>query len=76
MTNRFAALLRVAEEEQTPNKLWEEAKELVNTAAKKHIIKRKKQKQSWLTNETIGIADERRHAKVTPERGRWEKLNK
>ena len=26
VTNRFAALLRVAEEEQTPNGLWEEAK--------------------------------------------------
>ena len=76
MTNRFAALLRVAEEEQSPNELWEGAKEVVNTAAKKHVSKRKKQKQPWLTNETLGVADERRQAKVTGDRGRWERLNK
>ena len=75
MTNRFAALLMVAEEEQTPNELWEEAKE-VSTAAKKHVSKRKKQKQPWLTNETLGVAGERRQAKVTGDRGRWERLNK
>ena len=28
VTNRFAALLMVVEEEQTPNELWEEAKEV------------------------------------------------
>ena len=43
VTNRFASLLRVAEEEQTPNELWEEVKEVVNTAAKKHVSKRKNQ---------------------------------
>ena len=75
VTNKFAALLRVAEEEQTPNELWEEAKEVINTAAKKHVSKRKKQKQPWLTNETLGVADERRQAKVTGDRGRWERLN-
>ena len=74
VTNRFAVLLRVAEEEQTPNELWEEAKEIVSTAAKKHVSKRKKQKQPWLTNETLGVADERRQAKVTSDRGRWERL--
>ena len=50
MTNMLAALLRVAYEEQTPIELWEEAKEVVNTAAKKHVSKRNKQKQPWLTN--------------------------
>ena len=53
VTNRFAALLMVAEEEHTPNEIWEEAQEVVNTAAKKHISKRKNQKQPWLTNETL-----------------------
>ena len=76
VTNRFAALLMVAVEEQTPNELWEEAKEVVNSAAKKHVSKRKKQKQPWLLNETLGVADERRQAKVTGDRGRWERLNK
>ena len=65
-----------AEEEQTPNELWDEVKEVVNTAAKKHVSKRKNQKQPWLTNETLGVADERRQAKVTCDRGRWERLNK
>ena len=69
-------MLRVAEEEQTPNKLSEEAKEVVNTAAKKHVSKRKNQKQPWLTNETLGITDERKQAKVTCDRGRMERLNK
>ena len=72
----FAALLRVAEEEQTPNELWEDAKEVVNTVAKKHVSKRKKQKQTWLRNDTLGVADERRQAKVTGDTGRWERLNK
>ena len=54
---------------------WEEAKEVVNIAAKKHVSKSKKQKQPWLTNETLGVADERRLAKVT-DRGRWEILDK
>ena len=72
VTNRFAALLRVAEEQQTPNELWGgEAKEVVNTATKKHVSKRKKQNQPWLKkNETLGVADERRQAKVTGDRGR------
>ena len=39
VTNRFASLLRVAEEEQTPSELWEEAKYVVNTAAKQHSSK-------------------------------------
>ena len=55
----------MAEEEQTPNELWEEVKEVMNTAAKKHVSQRKNQKQPWLTNETIGVADERRQAMVT-----------
>ena len=79
VTNMFAALLRVAEEEQTPNELWEEAKEVVNTAAKKHVSKRKKLKQPWLTNETLGVADERTEGKRRSQLGdigRWERLNK
>ena len=76
VTYRFAFLLRVAEEEQTPNELWEEVKQVVNIAATKHVSKRKKQKQPWLTNETLGVADERRQAKVACDRGRWERLNK
>ena len=31
---------------------------------------------SWLTNETLGVADERRQVRVTGDRGRWERLNK
>ena len=43
---------------------------------KKHISKRKNQKQPWQTNEILGVADERRQAKVTGDRGRWEIFNK
>ena len=66
----------MAEEDQTPNELWEEAKDVVNTAAKKNVSKRKKQKQPWQANETLGVADERRQAEVAGDRCRWEKLNK
>ena len=76
VTYGFAFLLRVADEEQTPNELWEDAKEVVNTAVKKHVSKRMKQKQPWLTNETLGVAGERRQAKAACDRGRWERLNK
>ena len=36
----------------------------------------KEKKQPWLSNETLRVADERRQAKVTGDRGRWERLNK
>ena len=73
--NKFAALLRVAEDEKHPNEHWVEAKEVVNTAAKNHIRERNNQKHTWLTNETLGVADEKRQAKVTRDRGRLERLN-
>ena len=66
----------MAEEQQTPNELWEVAKEGANAAAKKRTSKTKNQKQSWLTHKTIGVADERRQANVTGDRGRWEILSK
>ena len=61
------------QEESKEVVLREESKEVVNTAAKKHIRKIKNQKQSWLTTETLSVADERRQAKVTGDSGRWER---
>ena len=39
--NRFSQLLQNSEVEQTPNELWENMKEVVQTSAKKHIPKKK-----------------------------------
>ena len=74
--HKSGAYLRVEAEEQTANELCEEAKEVVNIAPNTNIRKRKNQKQPWLPNETLAVADERRQAKVTGDRGRWERLNK
>ena len=38
--NRFSQLLQISEVEQTPNELWENMKEVVQTSAKKHIPKK------------------------------------
>ena len=38
-TNRYVALLRVVEEEQTPSELWYEAKQIINTTSNEHTRK-------------------------------------
>ena len=68
--NRFSQLLQISEAEQTPNELWENMKEVVQTAAKKHIPKKRKKKQPWITKRTLNLADERRSAKAEGVRGR------
>ena len=61
--NRFSQLLQISEVEQTPNELWENMKEVVQTSAKKHIPKKKrKKKQPRITKRTLNLADERRSA--------------
>ena len=62
--NRFSQLLQISEVEQTPNELWENMKEVVQTSAKKHIPKKRKKKQPWITKRTLNLADERRSAKA------------
>ena len=46
VTNRFAVLLRVSAPCMAPNELWEEVKEVVNTAAKEYVSKKERTKSS------------------------------
>ena len=75
MRNHFQYLLQTDEEEQTPNELWEDMKEVVVTEAKKHIPKKKRKKQPWISVDTLKLAEERRKAKVEGNSGDWSHLN-
>ncbi|MEE4247479.1 MAG: hypothetical protein V2I33_18885 [Kangiellaceae bacterium] len=74
--NRFAALLEYAEEEQIPEKLWQEVKSSVFTAASEHIRKSRRLRRPWLSALALDIAEERRAAKVIGDSERWQRLNR
>ena len=58
--NLFQELL-VTEEETTPEELWLDIKDSILRAATKHVPKKGKRKiTSWLSQEAIDLADERR----------------
>ena len=46
--NKFQLLLSETDDEQTPNELWKHIKETVQSAAKKYIPRKRKQKQHGL----------------------------
>jgi hypothetical protein len=61
--NLFQELM-VSEEETTPDELWLHIKDSILAAASKHIPKRRKKKTtSWLSQEVVDLADERRQLK-------------
>ena len=61
--NLFQELL-VTEEETTPDELWLGIKNSILRAATKHVPKKRKRKTtSWLLQEAINLADERRQLK-------------
>ena len=61
--NLFQELL-VTEEETSPDKLWLAIKDSILRAATKHVPKKGKRKTtSWLSQEAINLADERRQLK-------------
>ena len=61
--NLFQELL-VTEEETTPDELWLDIKDSILRAATKHVPKKGKRKTtSWLSQEAINLADERRQLK-------------
>ena len=63
VSNSFDALM-VNAEEMTPDELWDNLKDNILEAAKKHIpTKKKKKVSSWLSQEVCDLADERRELK-------------
>ena len=74
--NKFELLMRAADEEKTPNELWEEMKEVVFTTAKGNIPRRKRRKQPWISNRTLELADKRQTAKIRGDRTEWQHLNR
>ena len=63
ISNSFEALL-VAEEEKSPNELWEDGKKIILSVAKSNIPKKKKKKKQWISNETLREVEKRRLLKV------------
>ena len=51
-------------------------KEVVQTSAKKHIPKKRKKKQPWITKRTLNLGDERRSAKAEGNMDEWSRLCK
>jgi hypothetical protein len=52
------------EEEMTPDELWNSMKDTISQAAKKHVpTKKKRNGSSWLSQDVIDLADERRELK-------------
>ena len=61
--NRFAALFEIAEEEQTPEELWQVKSSVLKTACD-NIRKSRCLRKPWLSAQALNIAEERM-AKVT-----------
>ena len=53
---RFLQLLQTDEEEQTPNELWKDMKDIVQTEDKKHISCKIREKQPWISQSTLDQA--------------------
>jgi hypothetical protein len=76
VSNKFQQLLEVEEEEQTPNELWEKMKETVLSEAKRHIPKKRRKKNPWISQTTLDLASERKKAKSDGNTDKWSQLNK
>ena len=64
ITNRFAALENVSEDEDR-NKAWENIKENIKTSARDSLgMKEIKQHKPWFDEECLGILDQRKQAKM------------
>ena len=62
LSNKFE-LLNQCEDDKTPNELWEKGKELLLTAAKETIAKKKKTNSPWISEETLSEIEARRYLK-------------
>ena len=63
ISNKFDALLGLAEE-RTSDRLASETQTITLETAKNHISKRKKKKQQYISEDTLKLIDERRNMKV------------
>ena len=64
ITNRFAALENVSEDEDR-NKAWENIKENIKTSARDSLgMKEIKQHKPWFDEECLGILDQRKQARM------------
>src|SRR5215510_333660 len=63
-TNRFAALENISDDEDI-NRAWESVKETIKTSAKESLgLQEMKQHKPWFDEESLGILDERKQAKM------------
>jgi hypothetical protein len=64
ITNRFAALENVSDDENI-NRAWESIKENIKTSAKESLgLHEMKQYKPWFDEECLGILDQRKQAKI------------
>ena len=73
MTNRFKGLYLI---DRVTEKLWMEARDIVQEAVIKTILNKKKcKKAKWLSEKALHIAEKRREAKGKGEKERYSHLN-
>ena len=71
--NRFRGLDLI---DRVPDELWIEARDIIQEAGSKTILKKKKcKKAKWLSEEASQIAEKRREAKGKGEKERYTHLN-
>ena len=63
ISNRFESLLQ-CDDDKTPNELWEEGKNIILSAAKGHIPRRRKKNYQWISNQTINEVEKRKQLKA------------
>ncbi|XP_072028537.1 uncharacterized protein [Amphiura filiformis] len=74
--NKLEQSMKMNEEEQIPNELWEDIKETVKNTAKKCIPKKRRRKQPWISQHTLDLADSRKEAKAAGDQNKRSRLNK
>ena len=52
------------DDERRPNELWEEGKNIILSAAKGHISRRRNKNYQWNSSETINVVEKRRQLKA------------
>ena len=73
MTNRFKGLYLI---DRVTEKLWMEARDIVQEAVIKTILNKKKcKKAKWLSEKALHIAEKRREAKGKGEKERYTHFN-
>lgn len=75
--NKFSVLLDVLPEESPPEHIWQEMKKIFHEAAEETIGKRARKKtKPWITDEALQMAAEKRNARQSNNKERYQQLKR